>query len=204
MNREFKNEIEANEFMVENYNKFLENNQKNIFKKGTLGDALFCYTGSMSYIYNNFLFKNIDKKVLIKDDTIDDDDLNNIKLILDSFNKNIINEDIVLYHYMNITKEFIDDSLKKNNNHYIPKRFLSTTLLKKCQGIKKLSANKKYNFLLKIYVSKGTKCIPIMWGNDQSKLKEYEIILEPFLKLKFLKKKRIFFSKIKYVYEFII
>jgi len=79
---------------------------------------------------------------------------------------------------------------------------MSTTLLKNSCAIKQLINRNKYNILFKINVPKGTNCIPILWTSKHSNLQEFEVILEPNLKLKLIKIRRKIFSKIKYELEF--
>lgn len=201
--RQFYYADEANDWLLSNYEKFLMENQNNAYNVHTLGYALFCYTGSMSKNYNDYLFNanGIVEKINIKDDFYGDT-LYNIKLISETFNINQVVENVVLYHYLNYNPKDLIQSIRNNKNIFCFKRFVSTTLLPNCLGMEKLKERKRYNILFKINVPRGTPCIPILWSSKQSILSEYEIILSQNLKLVLLKIKKRWFSKIKYELEF--
>ena len=111
--------------------------------------------------------------------------------------KNCVDKDIYLFHYFNA--RFFKEEIEKNQIIQINK-FISTTCLKNCIGMKKLINENMYNSILKIRVNKGTPCIPIA-NNSNSCLKEYEIILKSQSKFKIIKVKKHLFSKIKYEIE---
>ena len=191
-------------FIAENiYNAEHEN-------EGTLGHALYCYSGSMSETYNRFLREaNGDiEKLNVDDDhlSICEDTSNNIILIYEAFDKNKILENIVLYHYTHMNIKGLLKLINSQNGLFELKSFFSTTLIKNNMGIKKLSKQKRFNMVFKIKTKKGTNCIPILWrigcGKGQSQLMEYEIILEPKSKLKLIKIRKKWFCKIKYELEF--
>ena len=171
---------------------------------------MYCYTGSMSKAYNSFLIEaNGDiEKLNVDEDHLSfwEDTPNNIKLIYEAFNKNKILENIVLYHYTHINIKELLKLIKSQNGVFELKSFLSTTLIKNNMGIKELSKQKKFNTVFKINAKQGTNCIPIRWrfGNKpgQSKLMEYEVILEPKSQLKLIKIRKKWFCKIKYELEF--
>lgn len=201
---------EALNWLISNYNEFINKNQRELNIENTLANALYCYTGSMSGVYNDILYKaNANIEGIKLDDSMHENDyifhadtLQNIKLIYEGFKYNQINEDIVLYHYINFTCKSLISYIRNNKNIFVLKRFISTTLLKNSYAIKRLINQNKYNILFKINVPKGTNCIPILWNSKQSNLQEFEVILEPNLKLKLIKTRKKFFSKIKYELEF--
>lgn len=190
---EFKKEQEAIEWLNYNYGEFLKNIQQDSYKEGTLGWALFNYTGSLSKNYNKMLRdSNGDIENLVGEK----DDICNINLIYNAFNLNELKTNIILFHYFDIDFENLKEL--SINKCYKKDCFISTTMLKKTEGIKKLINNNRYNAVLEIKIKQGTKIIPI-GNNPRSKLKEYEIILHPNCEFKIIKKKRKWLSKIKYV-----
>lgn len=208
--KKLKTSFEANDWIENYYPKFIVKNQLEAENQieDTLGYALYLYTGSMSFCYNKYL-KDFDAdvdKIIIEDNHYYKDTLTNIKHINNAFNLNIINENIVLYHYINVNTKLLIKKIKENNNILILNKFISTTLLKDCKGIKDLIKRNRYNILFKMNTKKGVNCIPILWrrGNifGTSLLNEYEIILPPKLNLKLVKVKKKYFSKIKYELEF--
>lgn len=213
---EFKSEEESEKWVNENYNEFISDTHKNSCIQGTLGCALFSYTGSMSKDYNNILkFNNgsitnvdnmIDEYYNANDNNGNEDSFNSfwaidakkdIKLIYEAFKKNYIKENIILFHYFN--KSNFDNDLFKKDEFEI-KHFISTTMIKKSDGIIKLIKEKKYNSILVIKVKQGTQCIPI-GNNENSTLKEYEIILKPNSQFKIKKVQKKILRKIKYIIE---
>lgn len=212
---EFKNEKKAIEWLNENYKEFITSIQENSYTNGTLGYALFSYTGSMSKDYNNILkFNNgnifdIDKvidKYYNADNGYIENSLNSIfakeakkdiKLIYEAFKMNNINDNIILFHYFNVNN--FDNNLLKTYDFEI-KYFISTTMIKKSNGINLLINKNKYNSILVIKVKKGTQCIPI-GNNPNSVLNEYEIILKPKSQFKVKRVIKKYFGKIKYVIE---
>ena len=208
--KKLKTSFEANDWIESYYPKCIGKYQLEAENQieDTLGYALYLYTGSMSFCYNKYL-KDFDAdvdKIIIEDNHYYKDTLTNIKHINNAFNLNIINENIVLYHYINANTKLLIKKIKENNNILILNKFISTTLLKDCKGIKDLIKRNRYNTLFKINTKKGVNCIPILWrrGNifGTSLLNEYEIILPPKLNLKLVKVKKKSYSKIKYELEF--
>lgn len=204
---------EAIIWFKKNYSEFIKQIQKDSYNEKTLGYSLFIYTGSMSKDYNRILesnngkIDNIDKYIDEFYETEDpiEKDLNNcfskdakfdIKKIYESF-YNIIQDNIYLYHYFNYI--LFRKKIKKGDIIQLNK-FISTTCLKKTEGIMKLINERKYDTLLKIRVKKGTKCIPI-GNNPNSVLREYEVILRPQSKIRILKIRKSILSKIKYNIE---
>lgn len=203
--RELRTEEEANKWIINNYYNFIIKNQQDINTKNTLGHALFCYTGSMSKYYNNLMHNAEAKIEQIKlPEDIFGDTIFNIESINSAFNLNEIKEDIVMYHYIRANPKELINYIHNNNNLINLKKFISTSLLKNCDGIKKLRKQNNYNILFKINVQKGTKCIPILWKKEQTCLSEYEVILRPTINLKLIRMKRKAFSKIEYEFEFYI
>jgi len=201
--KKIKTDEEALRWLNDNYKEFIIKNQQEFNEDNTLANALHCYTGSMSPVYNDYIYKadgNIDKIQIIDD--FYTDNLQNIKLIYEGFKYNQINEDIILYHYINFDWKSLIQHIKNNGNMFVLKRFMSTTLLKNSWAIKRLINNNGYNILFKINVPEGINCIPILWSSKQSNLQEFEVVLEPNLKLKLVKIKKKFLSKIKYELEF--
>lgn len=218
---EFKDETCAAEWVNTNYKNFIDNIQENSNISGTLGDALFCYTGSMSKDYNNILrFNNgsivnidyiIEKYYINKFNNCSENSYiekslcsflineakSDIKIIYNTFSLNSINDNILLFHYFNINylgKELL------NKIHFEINNFISTTMIRKSFGMNELINKNNYDSLLSIRVKKGAECIPI-WNNPNSHLKEYEIILKPKSKFKIINIKRKYFNKIKYIIE---
>lgn len=201
--KKIETEQSARRWLLKNYKNFINNIQMEYNNENTIGYALYCYTGSMSKDYNDIIYE---AKGKIDDISSSNNDFlnknNNIKKIHKSFELNKISENITLYHYISTNPKELLKKISENNNEFYPCRFMSTTILRNCDGIKKLIRDKKYNVLFQINVTKGTKCIPILWKNNQSYLSEYEIILEPTIKLKLIKFKKRHFSRIKYILEF--
>jgi len=212
---EFKSEDSAYKWINNNYKKFIDGIQKDSFSLGTLGHALFCYTGSMSEDYNNILRLNngnitnidnvIDKYYLYNnDDNISPisaalaiDAKKDIRLIHNAFFLNVIKDNIKLFHYFNMNyygKEILKEK------EFVLNSFVSTTMIKDSIGISKLISRKNYDSLLLIKVKRGTNCIPI-WNHPNSCLKEYEIILKPQTHFKINKVRRKWFGKVKYLIE---
>lgn len=184
MYRKIGSEEEAYNCLINNYGSFIKDNIRNFDKEKTLGNALFCYTGSMSSVYNDYLYSaqgNIEK--LKVDVGGFPDTESNIKLIYDAFYINKITENIVLYHYIKMPFTIFKKMIKYNNTFCL-NRFMSTTLLPECRGIENLIYKNNYNIVFIITVDKDTPCIPILWTCLQSGLQEYEIILHPKLRLK--------------------
>lgn len=197
--RQFSTEEEAMKFLISNYGNFIANNNKSIDKEKTLGNALFCYTGSMSNSYNNYLYNAKGNIKRLKVDVNDfSDTANNIRLIYEAFSINKIGENIILYHYIKLPFPILKKLLKHYDNIFCLYRFMSTTLLPTCYGIKNLIYKNRYNMVFIINVDKGTPCIPILWAPSLSKLYEYEIILHPQLKLKLKKIRCNPFSNVKW------
>ncbi|MGM9850335.1 MAG: hypothetical protein ACI31V_05520 [Bacilli bacterium] len=204
---------EATIWFKKNYSEYMKQIHNDSHNEKTLGYSLFVYTGSMSKDYNRILesnngkIDNIDKYIdeFYKIDNHIENNYNNylsksakfdIKKIYESFD-NVIRDNIYLYHYFN----YILFRKKIKNGDIIQlNKFISTTCLKKTEGIKKLSNERKYDTLLKIRVKKGTKCIPI-GNNPNSLLREYEVILKPQSKIRILKIRKSILSRIKYNIE---
>ena len=212
----FKKESEAITWLTKKYDKFIKKLQKNNFENGTLGNAIFSYTGNMSSEYNKIIkinggtIINIDKMIdqyyddSQKDDeyekSLSEDTKNNIKLIYNAFSQNVIEDNIMLFHYFNLNY-YADYILKvqKGQNFKI-NNFISTTMTKKFTDLSNLIREKKYNSLLIIKVKRGTQCIPI-GNNPESVLKENEIILKPGSCFVINKIKKRIFGRIKCVIE---
>lgn len=215
MFRKFIYEKDASDWLEKNYGIFLSKIQNEMNINNSLGDALYCYTGSMSKSYNiilkfnNGLLNNIDD-IIDKYYNTSSEDLenylnnvfaeeakNDIRKIYNAFSYNIIEDDIILFHYFDSNYFKIPN---KKNKFFSINYFISTTMISKSKGIKKLIESERYNSVLKINVRKGTNCIPI-GNNPASQLKEYEIILKPCTKFKIIKIKKHFFNKIRNVIE---
>lgn len=213
---EFKNETESMNWINKNYKEFIVNIQENSNVDGTLGDALFSYTGSMSKDYNNILrfnngtmadiddmvnrYYNIDNNSYSEnyfDSFLAKEAKNDIKLIYGAFEINKIADNIILFHYFNMDQN--NRYLLKKGNFEI-KHFISTTMVKESNDIIKLINKNNYDSLLVIKVKKDTKCIPI-GNNPNSVLKECEIILKPRSQFKIEKVRKRIFNKIKYIIE---
>lgn len=217
---EFNDENEINKWFNSNYKKFIKKIQKDFNVDNTLGNAVFCYTGSMSKSYNIILnfndgaIENIDSmidqyfnslnlgnksynnefditKILARDTKID------IRLLFNAFSLNSITNNIILFHYFDI--HYFDEEIL-NKDIFQINNFISTTLLKKSLSIERLIYTNNYNALLIIKTKKGLPCIPI-GNNPNSYLKEYEMILKPRTKFKINKVNKKLFSKIKYIIE---
>lgn len=216
MYKEFVCEKDAFDWLEKNYSAFLSKIQNEMNINNSLGDALFCYTGSMSKAYNiilrfnNGLLDNIDKMIdkyygVSNNNNFEDcinnvlakDAKNDIRKIYNSFSYNVVEDDIVLFHYFD--SKYFKIPNKKSEIFSI-NNFISTTMVKNTEGIIKLIESENYNSVLKINVKKGTNCIPI-GNNPGSQLKEFEIILKPCTKFKIINIKKHYLSKIKNVIE---
>lgn len=196
--KKFSNILTAEKWLLENYFDFLKKIYNEYNVENTLGEALFYYTGNMSFTYN-FILKlnsgNIDNIEKLLEQYYPDSlfmneyDINRIKLIYNSFNLKIP-EDIILFHYFSKENYEIDF---QNEKEFVINNFISTTMLEESPK----TAN-NYNCILKIAVKKGVKCIPI-GNNPHSCLREFEIILPPKTKFKINKVKKNIFSKVKII-----
>ena len=114
---ELKTKDETIKWFEKNYGEFIANNNSNCYKKNTLGNSLFAYTGNMSGCYNEILelnkgsIDNIEKyiKQYYQEDNLNDteqkildivaeDSERDIKLIYSAFDYNTIPQNIYLYH----------------------------------------------------------------------------------------------------------
>ncbi len=194
MYKEFRTEKEINAWLNKNYYEFLNKTYNDSNKNGTLGEAIFSYTGSMSTRYNDILKDtNGDINRVNEISNLSKDQKDDINFLYNAFDYNVIPENIYLYHYFN--KRELKLHIKKNAICQL-NMFISTTCIKNNAGIRELIKENKYNSVFKIAVKKGTPCIPV-GNNPNSLLKEYEVILKPQSKLRIIKVKWYLFSKIR-------
>lgn len=104
--------------------------------------------------------------------------LNEIEVLIDGISKEKVCSNIIVYRY---TKKTLFKALYKNNNKIaIERGFMSTSLLPVSSSIHKLIKDYNYDCLLRIYVPKGTPGIPIIFNNNQTRLKEYEFFFTKY------------------------
>ncbi|MDD2496349.1 MAG: ADP-ribosyltransferase, partial [Tissierellia bacterium] len=172
-------------------------------------EPLYFYCGSMSMHWNKMLrlynclsldelYINVNDS---KDSYFDKEDYNSIVAIKELLNEIKICDNIVVYRYMK-KRDFLDFLKNKlTDGVYIDYGFVSTTLLPTSAGMIELKRGRRYQIIMKINVPQNTNGTPVVYNTNNSKLKEYEILLDAGLKFKY-KRKKIDFSLLKYVYEF--
>ncbi|MDF1617295.1 ADP-ribosyltransferase [Petrocella sp. FN5] len=191
---ELEEEMQAKDWINENYNelvKYLQINAEAVDSKN-VAYLLYSYGGSMDKWYNQILrdmkgdFRELKKKI---DNSDDSESIEELLLLKDFISDYPLEKDLIVYRYIRLNLfGIIKLILKKVGSQEIEHGFLSTTLLPFCSGMLELKNKKRYNTLLKIHAKKGTACIPLQFNEEQSKLKEYEMLFPPGIIMSLTKK----------------
>ncbi|MCB2300670.1 ADP-ribosyltransferase [Clostridium tagluense] len=177
--REFHTDKEVCEFVMKYFNSWINDVQIN--NKNNISNLLYAYTGSMNVIYNRFLRGQVE---------FEEEQLEKYPKEIDIITKEIckleLQEDIIVYRYT--CKSFFRNSFEsfksKIGRNFTEKGFMSTTLLPDL--VKEFPQNHKYDYILKLYLPKGTKGAYVSIGNNN--LNEYEFLLPPNATFKLLKR----------------
>lgn len=195
--REFQNELEASEWALKYYERWIREIQidKGNLDPNSIAYLLYVYSGNMNVVYNNFL-RGVSEytKSEIEEYT------KGIDTIKKEISKFELQENIVVYRYTH-TKlfRFLFENFKtKKGKQFTDKGFMSTTLVPEL--LKSFAKNHRYNCVLKLYLPKGTKGVYIKF--DESILNEQEFLLPPNSTFTLLKRR--FSFKYGMVYECIL
>lgn len=185
----------------DNYQHFIADVQNNVGKdEQSIADIVYFYGGSTYKTYNETLrFIDGRKNIKIADR---DDVYAEIELLKAKISDYPLQEDIVVYRYrkLSIIKKIM--LIFRLKGYIITERgFMSTTLLPYSPGMLDLVKTEKYNTLIKIVIHKGVPAIPLVFNEQQSLLKEHEMLFMPDMRLKLIKKS-IKFSVRKISFEF--
>lgn len=193
--KEFKTEDEVLEWENSNYQECIKsinktrlkdlkttenvlNTRENVLNTRELGVLLDIYTGGTSDKYNSLL-RNIKGDLDRLEKTKSNDSMvegGKILSLIEHLNKYETPENLVVYRYTKL--RYIWKFWKVQ----IEYGFMSTTFYPYSDDILRLVKENGYTCLMKIYLPKGTKGVPVML--DEDKLKEYEFLIPPNTKYK--------------------
>jgi hypothetical protein len=181
--REFKTDHEVCKWVNDNFGLWINDVQTNKHNgdRCNISKLLYAYTGSMNVIYNRFLRGQGELEEQQNEKCPKE-----IDIITKEICKLELQEDIVVYRYT--CKNFFRNSFEtlkpRKGRNFTEKGFMSTTLLPEL--VKEFPQNHKYDCILKLYLSKGTKGAYVSIGDN--KLNEYEFLLPPNATFKLLKR----------------